>query len=110
MIEKTHDLADAVRAAGISTTADFYACVLRLTPAEAALFHALFDSDVPVSAVDLRAGSGGLLGNLSLTARGLNAKLAAAGDTRRVVHRRTHGGAPGSAAQWSLSEPEAGAA
>lgn len=110
MIEKTHDLADAVRAAGISTTADFYACVLRLTPPQDALFRAVFEADAPVSAVELRAKSGGLLGNLSLTARELNAKLAAAGDPRRVVHRRTHGGAPGSASSWTLSEPEAGAA
>ena len=110
MIEKTHDLADAVRAAGISTISEFYALVLKLSPAEAALFRAVFEADAPVSAVELRDSSGGLLGNVSLTARSLNAKLAAAGDSRRVVHRRSHGGAPGSAAQWSLSEPEAGAA
>ena len=110
MIEKTHDLADAVRAAGISSISEFYALVLRLSPAEAALFRAVFEADAPVSAVELRAGSAGLLGNVSLTARSLNAKLAAAGDTRRVVHRRTHGGAPGSASSWGLSEPEAGAA
>ncbi len=110
MIEKTHDLADAVRAAGISSTSEFYALALKLSPAEAALFRATFEADRPLSPVEIRQASGGLLGNLSLTARGLNAKLAAAGDTRRVVHRRAHGGAPGSASSWSLSEPEAGAA
>lgn len=110
MIEKTHDLAAAVRAAGISSTSEFYVLVLKLSPAEAALFRATFEADKPLSPVEIRQASGGLLGNLSLTARGLNAKLAAAGDTRRVVNRRTHGGAPGSASTWSLSEPEAGAA
>jgi hypothetical protein len=110
MIESTDSLADAIRAAGITRTAQVYALALRLTPAEAALFSLLFESDAPMSSYELRRAGAGTLGNLSLVARTLNAKLAAAGDTRRAVHSRAFGGAPGSVSFWSLSEPEAGAA
>lgn len=110
MIEKTYDLADVARAVGISTTSDLYALFLKLSPTEAALFRALFNADAPVSTFELRAGSAGLLGHISLTARGLNAKLAAAGDARRAVHRRISGRTRGDSSLWSLSKPEAGAA
>ena len=104
------ELADAVRAAGISTTADLYALVLKLTPAEAALLEILFGADAPVPALELRRASEGLLSNVSLVARSLNSKLAAAGDTRRAVATVSRGGLRGSVAHWFLAEPATGAA
>ena len=97
------ELAHAVRAAGIETPVQFHALVLQLTAVERALFMPLAETAGPVSALELRERSHGLLSNVSLVARQVNRKLEAAGDERRVVCTVSprHAGR-GSVAHWRL--------
>lgn len=83
---KIDDLVQAVQAAGIRTTAQFEALAVRLSPPERNLFLALAETP-EVAAHELRRQSDGLIANLSLTAVGINRKLASAGDSRHVVCR-----------------------
>jgi hypothetical protein len=105
MTKQTDDLAAACAAAGIRTSTDFHVLALRLSSSEAVLYRLLADAPAPVEAFELRRAAEGRIANVSLTARTLNAKLAAADDPRRVVNAVMHGGRAGSVSRWSLAEP-----
>lgn len=81
----SESLAAAVAAAGIESTPDFEALVLKLTPPERALYVALANATTACTTLELRAAAGGLLSNVSGVAAAINRKLADAGDERRLV-------------------------
>lgn len=74
-------LSHAVRRAGITSPAQFEALALRLSPAQARLFQLLLENG-PSDTITVRQRAS--IGNISECACALNAKLEAAGDTRRA--------------------------
>jgi hypothetical protein len=104
-------LSHAVRAAGISSPAQFQALALRLSPQQARLFQLLLE-DGPCNTVTVRQRAS--VGNISECASALNAKLQAAGDARRVrCELRPHEnkfGERGVLGWWRLADAEQAAA
>lgn len=80
MDDQFHQLAAEVSAAGISRP-QFEAVIYQLSPQQRRLYLRLARS--PADTVDIRRECS--VGNISECAAGLNAKLEAAGDPRRVV-------------------------
>jgi hypothetical protein len=104
-------LSHAARAAGITSPAQFQSLALRLSPQQARLFQLLLENG-PSDTVAVRQRAS--IGNISECAAALNAKLQAAGDTRRVrCELRPHKnkfGERGVLGVWRLADAEQAAA